>query len=597
MLEDDPNFLPDFALAPLDLDDLNLRLPPLTRSTSLSSRSRSYSPRRSITLEEQEGGPVFGLQIPSSDSGGFGGTGGFAVPGDEGPGTRVPGGDIYNFEDEGFEPGVDFGFDAEGNFIDHAPADNLQRTPSTVARPHLPSSSAASARARQEHEEAQQHDVDYGDKMDIDMPLGDDDEVDLLPDAEPFPSAQDQQGSAYEQSHPEEEVVTSSESVQAPVRRRTTKSILQLDERIELRNADLANWMNGYLDNMRAAMKQKHTKHITTQAKKNAAHWVLGMGIGGIGSIIGNTGLTGPLDMFKGDALLLSLGIDRNADKKKKREAPEASEEDNTDEDGRRVRQRSDEHELGRGDSDMEDGGPVNVEDEEDVEFPREEELEKEGRDLSQMFPWNVTASVRDSSLAPSARRALGFGGSGISSAGGLSSFAGPAGSLGRRSRIVSESPLHGRGQHHNLEPLPDSDAGDLGDDTLGGMGGDVGIEDEEAFQLYGPAAAVDTQTTTESHFARMAFAREMENFGMFVFDSLKRKEEAAAAQEKEPEGINEILFEDALPPESTTRVVAAQGFMHLLALASLGRVAARQDEPFEEIGMSLPHAAEAEVV
>lgn len=84
------------------------------------------------------------------------------MPGDEGPGTRVPGGSALDIENEGFEPGVDFGFDAEGNLIEHASADKIQRTPSSAGRPDplsraLPSSSAASARARQEHEEAQQY--------------------------------------------------------------------------------------------------------------------------------------------------------------------------------------------------------------------------------------------------------------------------------------------------------------------------------------------------------------------------------------------------------------------------------------------------------
>lgn len=155
VLEDDPSFLPDFALAPLDLDDVSeLDLPGPARSSSLLSLRRSRSPRP-ITLEEHEGGPVLGIQVPSSDAS-PGGLAGFVVPGDDGPGTRVHGGTAIYMDDEGFEPGVDFGFDADGNLVEHALTDHVQRTPATVARPGLPSSSAASARVRQEHEDAQQ---------------------------------------------------------------------------------------------------------------------------------------------------------------------------------------------------------------------------------------------------------------------------------------------------------------------------------------------------------------------------------------------------------------------------------------------------------
>ncbi|OJD35613.1 rad21 rec8 n terminal domain-containing protein [Diplodia corticola] len=577
VLEDDPSYLPDFALAPLDYDDLDLELPSLTRSSSLSSLRHSHGPRRSISLEDQQGGPVFGIQVPSSDTSGFNGIGGFVVPGDEGPGTRVPGGSVLNVEDEGFEPGVDFGFDEEGNLVEHASAEKLHRTPLSGTRPALM---------------GRGHDQE----MDINITVGEDDEMSLLPEAEPFPSTRGHLRSTSEHQG-SEEVIDSSSVIQAPIRRRPRRRIIPMDETLELRNADLADWMNGYIDNMIEARRQKFTPTATMQAKRNAEYWVLGLGLGGIGAIVGNTGLAGPLDKFRGEALLLSLGIIRNADKKRGHQS--IDDQDKSDGDGRRVRPRSEEEEIGRGDIDMEDGGLVNIDEKEhDVEAAREAEPEQEERDLSQMFPWNVTASVRNSSLAPSARRALGFGGSGVStSAGG--SVGGLPGSIKRRGRLISESPLHGRGLHRNLEPLPSSEADELGDDTLGGIGEDVVIGEDDEFEMYGAAAAGDTQTATESQVVHAALTQEMENFGMFIFDSLKQKEEdVAAAQGFQPvESVNEILFEDILPPNSTNKIVAAQGFIHLLTLASLGRVSTRQDEPFGEIGMSLPYADEDESV
>lgn len=432
--------------------------------------------------------------------------------------------------------------------------------------------------------------------MDIDLPLQGDDELDLLPDAEALPSAQDRPISASSHLVAEEEDLESSSVVQAPMRRQPKRRTIPVDQNMELRNADLASWMHDYVSNMHEAGKHGQALRMAAQAKKNAEYWVLGLGIGGVGAIPGNTDLASPLDMFRGDALLFSLGIDRSA-AKKKRGRKDVDKEAGATEEGRRVRQRSEDDERGRGDVDMEDGAPVIIEEEEDVELPREAGLDMESR-LSPTLPWNITASVRDSSLAPSARRALGFGGS-ATSAGGQGSI-GVAGSLGRRSRMVSASPLQGRGPPGNLAPLASSEAGDDVGDTLAGMGGNISVSSHGNFELYGAAAHVDTQTANDSQFARTAFAKEMENFGMFIFDRLREKEEAAAVAEGiETEGVahHEIMFEDALPPETTTKIVAAQGFMHLLSLATHGRVAARQTEPFGDIGMSLPLAEEAEAL
>lgn len=134
--------------------------------------------------------------------------------------------------------------------------------------------------------------------------------------------------------------------------------ILPLDNQIGLRNTDLAQWNNEYLQHMAIVSKQKRQNKLSTQAKKNAVFWVFGMGIGSVGTGLGITRVPHPLQSFSGDELHAALcgGISKS-DRKRNRVADE---DDDLDSEERRVRAREEEEEhVGRG------GGiqPLNIAD------------------------------------------------------------------------------------------------------------------------------------------------------------------------------------------------------------------------------------------
>ncbi|KAF2083394.1 hypothetical protein K490DRAFT_51799, partial [Saccharata proteae CBS 121410] len=550
LLEDDPSYLPDFAIAPLDFDLSNLDI----GAENLSSIGSSQRSRRSVSLKEQYGGRVGGLVLTSSDSHSLGGgyTGGFSVQGDEGRGSA-----LNVQDDDGFMPEADFAFDAEGNLLELAPVQRPHpSTPGIDVGPGIPTGSAVADRV--------------GAEMDIDIPIADDMDL-LLPEEPAFPSAHDRPTSPFGTGPVDEPTIT------APQRRQRKIRALAVDERMELRNADLADWINNYTEKMNEAAQHKQIMKVNAQAKRNAEFWVLGSGLGGIGHRAGEAELPGPLDIFQGQALLRSLGIERGV-AGLKRSASQGADEI-TNEGARRVRQRTASSEAARGQAqaEMENDGFANIDDM-DVEMPREGPEDMDEHHLSSAMPWNITASVRGSSVPHSGQPGLGLGSIGAAA---TTSVGGPS-SLGRRgSRMVSASPLLGRSRPGGLEPLHSltSDAAGA-DDTLGGFAaedmvvGGVGADDD--FEMYGPAAAVDTQTAGDSQWLRGALAKESDNFFLFIQDELEKKGDTA----------DEVVFGEMLPPASNSHVVAAQALLHVLTLATAGAIGVRQDKPFEEIGI-----------
>ena len=380
MIEDDPAFLPDLALPDLDFD-----LSALDLSTDKSSRRTSIlSPhsQRSSQSSQHADGSMLDLVIPSSGSGGVGDFGGFQLP-SELPSSAQRNerlGRLLDDDGVGFDIDPGFSIDAEGNLIEE-PIEGDHAQPG-ISRPG--SDSAASARARQ----AMGLDVAPGqddvglvgvwrwipiDKRqaamidpDFYIPQFDDNGA-VLPDAEPFPVtategdrvvAGEQQ--PYSQAPEDEE---SSDFAQAPIRRhRPRPRTLPFDQRMELHNSDLASWKQDYLTNMATATVAKQKHHATVAAKKNAARWVTGLGIGGVGSGIGISQMTSPLDLFTGDAMMQMLtGVDPNAGRKRARSEDS---DGGTDNEARRRRLRETDEEIGRGDGmvlDDDDLGFANI--------------------------------------------------------------------------------------------------------------------------------------------------------------------------------------------------------------------------------------------
>ena len=208
-----------------------------------------------------------------------------------------------------------------------------------------------------------------------------------------------------------------------------------------------------------------------------------------------------------------------------------------------------------------------------------------------QSFPWNVSSALgsRHGSVARGHGFASSVGGF-PTSAGQPSSLPGVGGaapsSLDRRaSRIPSASPLdsRGRGRYSSLELPPHEDE----DELLGGRlnSGDQALDD---FQLYGPAAAVDTQIAAQS-----TLNQEAHNFLEFLKTEISAIPAPTNEDEDELSGDGQprtsVQFEQLLPPARHTRVVASQALHHILALATKSLINVKQMEAFGPIDLSLP--------
>ncbi|KAF2708214.1 hypothetical protein K504DRAFT_482667 [Pleomassaria siparia CBS 279.74] len=565
VLQDDPSFLPDFAL-PLPELLAHLSIP---FETPRSGDSQSLTP---IGSQQPLGTPdgLGGLIIPSSSSRGLGE---FRIEGDDGLGSI--GGPGEMFGEDMLEPLAepDFGFDADGNFFDNAAQ---PVTPAPPGGTVVLSDAGVSARVRREHEEGQQDGTEVPDnQMDLDLPiLGED-----LPDGEAFPTAvQPQYAQPTEMSGSSSLVA---DAATAPMRRKKrTPPTLRTDSANELRNKDLADWNTNYLDNMIDVCRTKNHHRVLVQAKKNAEFWVWGAGIGDVGRrLLGATGPT-PLGRFFGDDLFeLSTGYSRRRTAGTKHDRDSGIDE-TTQEESRRVRRKLDDGEeqrIRRGDEDegmfLAPEEDVPIADQDDVELGREAPTALDDHQMFSAMPWNNTTSVRGSSAIPRT--------------GALSSLAGRRGS-----RMVSASPLHGRGQPGGLDALRSLE----GEDEFGSLGADD-------FGM-GPGPSSDgafmepEMLTKTSGRVREALSAESENFLTFVADALIEKrtrfQVSVGLQTDAADSIDEVLFEEVLPLKENTRTVAAQGLLMILALGTRDMLNVRQDEDFGEIRLSLTDKAKA---
>jgi meiotic recombination protein REC8 len=224
-------------------------------------------------------------------------------------------------------------------------------------------------------------------------------------------------------------------------------------------------------------------------------------------------------------------------------------------------------------------------------------------------MPWNVSAS-RHGSARPFGSGLPGGLSSSVRGKGAGIEFGPPSAFTGRRgSRLTSASPLLGRGgtvlRYSSLE-LPEQPklaSGEGGADVFddGGMQlGDDDLVDDPEFQLYGPAAAVDTQTAAQSQWVAAALDTEAHNFLAFLRAEIKAKivdAERAGGQLDDDDDVDveRVTFEGLLPPGQHSKVVAAQGLLHVLSLATKGLIEVRQEEAFEAIEIGIVAREEQE--
>ena len=417
--------------------------------------------------------------------------------------------------------------------------------------------------------------------MDLDAPL-------LLDDAEPFTVGQ---AALPAPEQPAEE--PSSEHAAAPQARRRAlrgRRVLPIDTNTQIPNATLGEWNRNYLANMADARQHRAQARAPALARRNAYFFVYGHGLGGPGPLNpAFTRPTHPLATFVGAQLeaLIAVAAGRRGPKRSLSPASRSESEGE-----RRTRPRTEEGVPHPHPPAAEDEGILAPLDDNTMEMGRDKPPSLLD-DRSSAMPWNIPSSVPGSAHFPSR----------IGSHVGLSAQqqlpAGlPTGARPfdrRASRLVSASPLHGRGPARALSiqlpspgglPAPE-DFGGGGDDEglLGPLQGSTsvgpGVAADE-FELFGPAAAVTTQTAADSQWQRVALGRESNNFLDFVRANAVVLEEGAGEGEEGAEGAAgtaTVRFSELLPPERHTRVVAAQGFQHVLMLATRGLLRAWQDE------------------
>ncbi|KAL1792695.1 hypothetical protein ACET3X_009202 [Alternaria dauci] len=558
IFEDDPSFLPELALPPPELLselDHNFNL-----DIARSGDSQSLTPFGSQrSLSSSHTSAIGGLVLPTSSpvvAGEFRLEGYDRVNSDGVP-SAMYSRNTMEIEDP------DFMFADDGEIIQFSPRRSVARTPARSPGVTMFGDAGASARALKEHVEGQQASNQFpDDQADMELPISDD-----VAEGNAFSSVDQQQSSVHS------EVVESSDTFAAPMHRRRVPRTIPTDSAIELRNKELADWTKNYRQNMKAAAQKKIKSRIAAQAKKNAEHYVWGSGIGGIGQrILGGQG-SSPFDMFIGDSLFESItGLTRNKTTTGKHDR-DSGIDDATQEESRHVRQKTGEPEVGR--SADEEDLPMVGDDDIAVELPREGVSALDDQQIFSAMPWNVSASIRGSSAIPRSGHVD------------MVRSAAP----GRHgSRLISASPLHGRGMPIAFEGLTN-------------LTSDVGYGGDE-FGPPGPSSDYPEPVFREpSARVREALSTEGKNFITFVNERILEKREWGPTDlehmsdvfETEPAAkIESITFEELLPPAENTKMIACQGFMMVLDLGSKDMLDVQQPQYLGGISLKLTGKANA---
>lgn len=397
--------------------------------------------------------------------------------------------------------------------------------------------------------------------------------------------------------------------------KRRGPKLIGLDDQIALRNTEMAQLNSNYVQNMAAASKQKQRNKLPTLAKKRAAFWVFGQGIGSVGVGVGLSQVTHPLHSFSGKQLYEKL-LDESNGRVRKRVHP-SIEGGDPDLDTRRVRPRlEDEDQIGRHDDRLWNEvclcrralmltGPKLSYYTQDVEIGRNAPPSLRD-DHSIQMPWNITASVQSSRQGSSAANIFrGFGSASDFSSHGISDTG-----FGRaRSRLTSASPLAGRGfpfdsEALNVLSIPGNELGEL--DNLDDFDisqyphTELATEHGRAFEDRIMGAGHETHSVVQGlqvlndESQKSTLDQESLNFLKYLESLFMTTTPANEEEVYDPNGpageIKSITFSTLLPPQKTSHIVATQGLMHVLTLATRGILSVHQeayeDQSTEEYGV-----------
>jgi len=400
----------------------------------------------------------------------------------------------------------------------------------------------------------------------------------------------------------------------AAQRRKVKAKTVVVDYPTELQNRVLSEWNDNYFDFMEQANFEKAGKISMAQAKRNAAYWVLDQGIGGIDADFRADHQQHPLAIFSGQALLDTLGGSQAQIVGKKRTRSASVGVNEADEESRRTRSSP----YRQGDDKAQDESvQIIANDDDEAITMAEDDIEPEiGRheqlamsDCHDSMPWNLYASSKQGSRQGSTRPRMSIAGA-SSSAGGRAGFDMLPSSMGskRAPRLITESPLEQRRRLLRHSSIQSGSRQAQDDTVLGGADDNLGldldisdtaldrelagkIDDTDDFELYGPAAAVSTQQAADSQWLAATLEEEAFNFLSFLQTTIDGKQ-ADLEEDDDREEIT-VTFEELLPSQRNSEVVAAQGLLHVLSLATKGLITVRQERDFGviEIGI-LPDPA-----
>lgn len=620
MLPDDPTFMLETTLPPLDLSldfDADFRAlgGPHLRDTQHSSQSLLSLAHKSFGSSRTNSLADFNLSS-SLDS--------FRSPAKN---TFPPAPTMYgpaiHFDTEAvenepliYQDDMDFDFDIDGNLRDIS----LQERQAGRAGSLVPDHSLRMNTELQQQYAVDQRNGRFADITQsprVNMDFSEDNFI--LPEADPFETR------AFFTKAPSFFTGTNTESFEAPLRprRRLTKKSLTIDTKLMISTNELATLQKDYTANQQRSRRAKVSAQNGHQAKKNAHFLLLDSGIGGIGFPLDSSGkIRSPLaEMFSGSAMYkhingVSLGPDMSNQGGTKRSRLEVEAE--SQQVAKRPRITTDvETVLGQ------------IDDEFDIQLPQNYDTIEDAREAgsglkeysSLAMPWNVSVSAGSHQRLSSARHgSRGF------------SYAGPDSALSHGNslenpilvsrRTVQSSPLLGRGSNFpgelsrfdkavseerehakifdqlspNIVQDEDNDPDDSNHASVTSHDRLLALSNVERQNSVGARRALDRESgkfleflknTIEERNGDERLGGHSDHDELYESDgflAVKRR----ATTELENQRLH-VTFESLFEPSQTPAGVAAQAFFHVLNLATKRRCWVEQDISSDSAGVVMP--------
>ncbi|KAI1007849.1 hypothetical protein K3495_g384 [Podosphaera aphanis] len=358
-------------------------------------------------------------------------------------------------------------------------------------------------------------------------------------------------------------------------RRKTAKkNLAAADRSTELGTMEISKMMSDYPQNMMSQNLFKSRMRAQAQSRKNAIHYVFGTGINFIGESIASSMPHNPLTEFHGAALMARItGKSLTAQLIGRKR--QASREIRDFEPNKRIRS----HEPQPGPEPgpepfnmiFEDENP-SILAEQNIQTNRSDKSVELGRevdsalkDSSAILPWNQSTSIfshQKSSVRHPGSRFIS-----------ASPLLGYGSAISGNNKVIDEMVTYEEGLNYIDDPA--TGTGDL----IGNTGVIAQINENDDFELFGPAAAVDTQTASTSQWVHETLHKESENFLGFVQNAISIK----AANGSDSIRAKSLTFLELFDPRKNSRIVAAQAFYHVLSLATkqhlwVDQISDRQD-------------------